>query len=74
MILGQDLSLSDVQGKATLRVFYAAMSYLVLRARSSPEYMGTLQLDREDGWREVMADFEDIFDDLIEFEAHTRTR
>ena len=66
-ILGYDLAASDVQGKATLRIFYAAISYLVLRAHNSPEYMGTVRLDEDDGWSEVMSDLEDIFDDLIAF-------
>jgi AcrR family transcriptional regulator len=68
-ILGHDLSSSEIQGKPTLRIFYAAISYLVLRARTSPEYMGTVHLDSDDGWREVMADLEEIFDDLIAFHA-----
>jgi len=69
VILGHDLSSSEVQGKPTLRIFYAAIAYLVLRARQSPEYMGTLRLDEEDGWNEVMGDLEEIFDDLIAFNA-----
>jgi AcrR family transcriptional regulator len=69
-ILGQDLSDSEVRGKPSLRIFYAAMSYLVLRAKNSPVYMGTLQLDTDEGWNEVMADFENIFDDLIAFQEH----
>ena len=53
-----------------LRIFYAAMSYLVLRAKNSPAYMGTVQLDTDEGWNKVMADFENIFDDLIAFQEH----
>ena len=68
-LLGRDLSSEQVQGKPTLRIFYAAISYLVLRARASPEYMGNLRLDKDDGWKQIMADFEAIFDDLIAYQA-----
>jgi AcrR family transcriptional regulator len=67
--LGHDLPSSAVEGKQYLRIFYAAISYLVLRARSSPEYMGTVRLDTDAGWDEIMSDFEDILDDLIAFQA-----
>jgi AcrR family transcriptional regulator len=70
-LLGRDLSSANVQGKPTLRIFYAAISYLVLRARASPEYMGKLHLDKDDGWNQIMADFEGIFDDLIAYQALT---
>jgi hypothetical protein len=72
-LLGQDLSSAEVPGKPTLRIFYAAISYLVLRARTSPEYMGTVHLDTDAGWSEIMSDLEEIFDDLIAFQAQVKT-
>ena len=67
-ILGLDLTPPDLQGKPTLRIFNAAISYLVLRARTSPTYMGIDNLDSDEGWDEVMSDLEEIFDDLIAFQ------
>ncbi len=68
--LGQDLKTADIQGRPTLRIFNAAIYYLVLRARTAPDYMGTVQLDTDEGWAAVMADLEEIFDDLIAYQSY----
>jgi hypothetical protein len=71
-VLGMDPSPDNIHGRSILRIMNAAIYYLVLRARTAPNYMGTVRLDTDDGWHEIISDFEEVFDDLIAFQAQMK--
>ena len=62
MMIGQDLSEDNLELTLPVMLMPAAVSYLALRARHAPTYFGSVQLDNDDDWQDMMGAVEQVMD------------
>jgi len=62
IIVGQPLSHSHLDFALPVLLMPAAVSYLALRARHAPTYFGSIQLDQDQDWQNMMCAIEQVLD------------
>ena len=64
IMIGQNLSDANRNIALPVLLMPAAVSYLALRARHAPTYFGTIQLDQDKDWDNMMGAIEQVLDML----------